>query len=123
MQITTDSTNNSNATASVMNTSSDQASANELVNAESPINAVGLEYESYTKTKLGSGKPIINQGEQNVLGLRWNTATDCFLFDLKSLVENAKNWEPTKRNETLLVWYQVYRLRPCWIPVANNNST
>ncbi|CAB4019969.1 Hypothetical predicted protein [Paramuricea clavata] len=62
------------------------------------MNAVGLEDESYTKTKLGSGKPIFNQGEQKVLGLRWNTATDCFLFDLKSLVENAKNCEPTKRN-------------------------
>jgi hypothetical protein len=86
-----------------MNTSSDQASANELVNAEGPMNAVGLEDESYTKTKLGSGKPIINQGEQKVLGLRWNTATDCFLFDLKSLVENAKNCEPTKRNVVSVV--------------------
>ena len=85
LQITTDSTNNSNDTASVMNTSSDQASANELVNAEGPMNAVGLEDESYTKTKLGSGKPIINQGEQKVLGLRWNTTTDCFLFDLRAL--------------------------------------
>ncbi|CAB4015876.1 Hypothetical predicted protein [Paramuricea clavata] len=101
LQITTDSTNNSNDTASVMNTSSDQASANKLVNAEGPMNAVGLEGESYTKTKLGSGKPSINQGEQK--GLRWNTATDCFLFDLNSLVENAKNCEPTKPNVVSVV--------------------
>ena len=51
LQITTDSSNNSNDTASVMNTSSDQASVNELVNAEGPMNTVGLEDESYTKLK------------------------------------------------------------------------
>ncbi len=37
---------------------------------------VGEEDDSYTKTKLGDGKPIINQREQKVLGLRWNNETD-----------------------------------------------
>ena len=69
---------------------------------ENPMN-VGQEDESYTKTKLGGGKPIINEAEQKVLGLWWNTETDSFLFDLSNLIENAKKCEPTKRNIVSMV--------------------
>ena len=69
---------------------------------ENPMN-VGQEDESYTKTKLGGGKPIMNEAEQKVLGLWWNTETDSFLFDLSNLVENAKKCEPTKRNIVSMV--------------------
>ena len=64
---------------------------------------VGQEDESYTKTMLGGGKPIINEAEQKVLGLWWNTETDSFLFNLSNLVENAKKCEPTKRNIVSMV--------------------
>ena len=67
---------------------------------------VGQEDESYTKTKLSDGKPIINEAEQKVLGLWWNTETDSFLFDLSNLIKNAKN--ASRRNEILSVWCQVY---------------
>ena len=69
---------------------------------ENPMN-VGQEDESYTKTKLGGGKTIINEAEQKVLGLWWNTETDSFLFDLSNLVENAKKCKPTKRNIVSMV--------------------
>ena len=69
---------------------------------QNPMN-VGQEDESYTKTKLGGSKPIINEAVQKVLGLWWNTETDSFLFDLSNLVENAKKCEPTKRNIVSMV--------------------
>ena len=83
-----------------MNSTSTSSNTSPTCKAENVENLmkVGEEDDSYTKTKLGDGKPIINQREQKVLGLRWNNETDCFLFDLKSLAKNARKCEPTKRN-------------------------
>ena len=82
------------------NSTSTSSNASPTCKAENVENLmkVGEEDDSYTKTKLGDGKPIINQREQKRLGLHWNNETDCFLFDLKSLAKNARKCEPTKRN-------------------------
>ena len=77
------------------NTSYDTSSTEE--NVEIAIN-VGQEDESYTKSNLGDGKPTLNQKEQNVLDLRWNAETNCFVFDLMDLVENARKCMATKRS-------------------------
>lgn len=54
--------------------------------------------ESYTKNTTGNVLEPTTKQEQKILGVKWNYAEDCFVFDLEPIVQAAKNCEPTKRN-------------------------
>ena len=60
--------------------------------------------ETFAKTTLG-GTPSQKTSEQKILGVCWDTHSDCFVtvFDLHELAEIAVKLEPTKRNIVSIV--------------------
>ena len=64
--------------------------------------AGGILDETFAKTTLG-GTPSHKTSEQKILGVCWDTHSDCFVFDLHELAEIAVNLEPTKRNIVSMV--------------------
>jgi len=61
---------------------------------------VSEEDKTYVKSMLGAAEET-NSPEQRVLGVRWNTLEDAFIFDLTEIVNFARDLDPTK--ETLSV--------------------
>ena len=55
------------------------------------------EDKTYTKDVLG-GAQISQDGEQKILGVRWNFVQDHLVFDLGELAILVRNAEPTKRH-------------------------
>ena len=55
------------------------------------------EDKTYTKDVLG-GVQVNQDGEQKILGVRWNFVQDQLVFDLSELVILVGNVEPTKRH-------------------------
>ena len=53
--------------------------------------------ETYTKATLGSMQKV-RSGEQKVLGVRWDVATDHIVFSLTDIAQQAREMEPTKRH-------------------------
>ena len=53
--------------------------------------------ETYTKSTLGMTQ-IPLDGEQKVLGIRWNVSSDCFVLSIQDIAHLAKQTEPTKRH-------------------------
>ena len=53
--------------------------------------------ETYTKSTLGVSQ-LIQSGEQKVLGLRWEVATDRICLGFTEIAQMAVKLEPTKRN-------------------------
>ena len=58
--------------------------------------------ETYAKVVLGTS-PTREFGDHKILGVPWNTSSDCLLFDVCDMVQLAKNLQPTKRNLVSLV--------------------
>ena len=54
--------------------------------------------ESYTKETTGNLSEPVKKSEQKILGVKWNYEQDCFVFDLESIAQAARECEPTKRN-------------------------
>lgn len=52
--------------------------------------------ESYASHTLGTGQAV-NMGEQKVLGVRWDLATDKLVMSLNQIASAASEIEPTKR--------------------------
>ena len=65
--------------------------------ALSERNVVSEEDKTYVKSMLGAAEER-NSPEQRVLGVRWNTLEDAFIFDLAEIVNFARDLDPTKRN-------------------------
>ena len=55
------------------------------------------ESESYTKFTLGTTQKV-HTGEVKILGVKWNSLTDSFIFDFSDVVSQVVNLQPTKRN-------------------------
>ena len=53
--------------------------------------------ETYSKSTLGMSQ-LFQSGEQKVLGLRWEVATDKICFGFTEIAQMALKLEPTKRN-------------------------
>ena len=73
----------------------------EPVEDRRPLATEELE-ESYASLTLGSGQRL-RQGEQKVLGVRWDTSSDQLLFNLEEIASTAKVLTPTKRTIVSLV--------------------
>ena len=82
-----------------------QARIDEAEGVETPNQTKETEgdlVETFAKTTLG-GVPLTKASEQKILGLCWDTLSDCFVFDLSKLAEFAVHLEPTKRNVVSMV--------------------
>jgi len=65
--------------------------------ALSERNVASEEDKAYVKSMVGAAEET-NSPEQRVLGVRWNTLEDAFIFDLTEIVNFARDRDPTKRN-------------------------
>ena len=59
-------------------------------------NIIGSD-EIYTSSTLGTTQISI-VGEQNILGMRWNVSSDCFILSIQDIAHLANQIEPTKRH-------------------------
>ena len=60
--------------------------------------------ETFAKTTLG-GALSHKTSEQKILGVCWDTHSDCFVFELHELAKLATRLEPTKRNSMVGRFY------------------
>ena len=81
----------------------------EKINNAEGLATTGYQYkqssdlnEIYAKSILGSTQQV-QPGEQNILGVSWNVASDRFLFNLSGIARLATELDPTKRNIVSLV--------------------
>lgn len=58
--------------------------------------------ESYADAMLGVSQAAGPQ-ETKILGVRWNSQTDCLIFSVSDIAQEAQIVEPTKRNVVSVV--------------------
>ena len=68
----------------------------------SPLEPTGEWEETYTSSTLGPRQKVIS-GEQKVLGVRWNKASDQLVLSLEDIASAAAELAPTKRNIIAIV--------------------
>ena len=74
----------------------------EVLNASPTSLVVDNSEETYTKSTLGNTQRL-RLGEQKVLGVRWDVASDHFTFNVDDIACLAKELEPTKRHIVSIV--------------------
>ena len=74
----------------------------EFLNASTTSLVVDNSEETYTKSTLGNTQRL-RLGEQKVLGVRWDVASDHFTFNVDDIACLAKELEPTKRHIVSIV--------------------
>ena len=59
--------------------------------------------DTYAKETLGTAHLTTNSCEHKVLGVAWDSSSDCLLFDMSTLAQLARDMQPTKRNLVSLI--------------------